>query len=419
LDRGVSGKDKNLRQFLNGNMRILQLTPCFYPAWAYGGPVPVIERLSKELVKRGHEVIVYTTDALDRNNRHNMRYSEIEGIKVFYFRNVSNSLAWRRYFLAPGMLFQLRREIKNFDIVHVHGFRDYLTILIHHYATKYGIPYILQAHGSVETYFQKGVLKRIFDKVWGYRILRDATKLIALTPTEAEQYKSMGISENKIGIVPNGIDLAEFENLPQRGQFRKKYGLDDAQKVVLYLARINKIKGPDLLAKAFAELSKDLGDAKLVIAGPDDGYLAALKQLIRELKIEEKVMFTGPLYGRDKLGAYVDADVYVLPSVYETFPVSVLEACACGTPVIVTDRCGIADVINGQVGLVVTYDKNQLQDALQRVLSDDQMRQKFRNGAKSLVHEKSNWSKIAEQVEAIYEKCVSSKPSKSPGMPVL
>ena len=128
-----------------------------------------------------------------------------------------------------------------------------------------------------------------------------------------------------------------------------------------------------------------------------------------ELKISDKVLFTGPLYGEKKLEAYVDADVYVLPSVYETFPVSVLEACACGTPVIVTDRCGIADVIDGQVGLVVTYDKNQLQDALQRVLSDDQMRQRFGNGGKSLVREKSNWSKITELMESVYLSCLSSR----------
>lgn len=390
-------------------MKILQVTPFFSPV--HGGSAEVPYQLSRELAKKEHQITIYTSDY-----KLSSKYiSSIPEIEVHSFKTW---LGVASFYITPGMISTIRQEIKHLDVIHMHNYRTFQNIVARHYARKYGIPYVLQAHGSATTFFQKGMLKRIFDKVWGYRILRDATKLIALTPTEAEQYKSMGISEDKIEIVPNGIDLAEFENLPQRGQFRKKYGLDDAQKVVLYLARIHKIKGPDLLAKAFAELSKDLGDAKLIIAGPDDGYLAALKELIRELKIEEKVMFTGPLYGRDKLGAYVDADVYVLPSAYETFPVSVLEACACGTPVIVTDRCGIANVIDGQVGLVVTYDKNQLQDALQRVLSDDQMRQKFRNGAKSLVREKSNWSKIAEQVEAIYEKCVSSKPSKSPGMPV-
>lgn len=317
-------------------------------------------------------------------------------------------LGWTKFFITPGMVVQVKKAIKNFNIVHMHNYYTFQNVIVHHYVKKHDIPYVLQAHGSVATYFERGSLKRIFDAIWGYAILKDASKLIAATPTEAERYKSMGVSEDKIEIVPNGINLAEFENLPQRGQFRRKYGLDDAQKVVLYLARIHKIKGPDLLAEAFAELSKDVGDAKLVIAGPDDGYLAALKELIRELKIEEEVMFTGPLYGRDKLGAYVDADVYVLPSVYETFPVSVLEACACGTPVIVTDRCGIADVIDGQVGLVVPYYKEQLQHALLYMLGDNKIRLQFGEKGKLLVHEKFNWQKITEQVENIYSNCMLS-----------
>jgi len=201
--------------------------------------------------------------------------------------------------------------------------------------------------------------------------------------------------------VPNGIDLFEFDNLPKRGEFRRKYGLGSDQKIILYLGRIHKIKGLDLLAKAFAQVLNDF-DVKLVITGPDDGYLPTLIRLIKELEIEEKVLFTGPLYGEDKLEAYVDADVYVLPSFYEIFGITVLEALACGTPVIVTDRCGLADVINGQAGLVVPYDKEQLQHALLNMLGNVKMRQQFGEKGKLLVCEKFDWEKIAEQVESVY-----------------
>jgi glycosyltransferase involved in cell wall biosynthesis len=248
--------------------------------------------------------------------------------------------------------------------------------------------------------------KRIFDKLWGYSILRDAAKLIALTGVETRQYRSMGVSEGKIEIVPNGIDLSEFENLPPRGEFRAKYGLAKNQKVVLFLARIARIKGPDLLVKSFADLSTSLNETKLVIAGPDDGYLSSLQKLIAGLDIGDRILFTGPLYGREKLEAYVDADVYVLPSFYETFPVSVLEAFACGTPVIVTDRCGIADVVSGQAGLAVPYDKDQLKDALLQMLGDAKMRQEFSEKGKLLVREKFNWEKIAGQIERLYLGCL-------------
>ncbi len=384
-------------------MRILQVISCFYPAWAYGGPVSVAFNLSKELVKRGHEVVVYTTDTIDRNTRQGTKYLEIEGIKVHYFRNISNRLASRNLFCAPGMLFQLRKEIRNFDIVHLHDYRSFQSIMVHYYAKKYGVPYVLQAHGSATTRFGKVTLKKIFDLLFGHRITRDASRLIALTQAEAEQYGNMGISKDRIEIVPNGIDLSEFEDLPKRGKFREKYGLNNSEKIILYLGRIHSIKGLDLLAGAFANIPNDFDDVRLVIVGPDDGYLPALKESLRALKIKEKALVTGPLYGQEKLEAYVDADVYVLPSIYETFPMSVLEACACGTPVIITDRCGIANLINGQAGLVVPYDKEELRRALRRMLSDDKMSQEFGRHGKLLVREQFNWLKIANQIENVYQ----------------
>jgi len=383
-------------------MRILQVIPFFYPAEAYGGPVPVAYHLSKELVRRGHEVIVYATDAIDSRSRQKPRYLEMEGAKVYYFRNLSNSLAWRRLFFAPGMVSQLRKEIRTFDIIHLQDYRNFQNIFVHYYARKYNVPYILQAHGSVVTFFQKGRLKRVFDAIWGRKILKDAAKLIALTPVEVEQYKSMGVGEDNIEIMANGIDVSAFEDLPKNGEFRVKYGIKDNQKIILYLGRIYRIKGLDLLADAFANISKDFSEAKLVVAGPDDGYLPALKKVVKELAIEEKVLFTGPLYGKAKLEAYVDADVYVLPSVYETFPITVLEACACGLPVVVTDRCGIGHIINGQAGLVVHYDKKQLSDAILRMLTDEEIRQRLGEKGKALICEKYDWSKIVEQLEGIY-----------------
>jgi len=251
-------------------------------------------------------------------------------------------------------------------------------------------------------------LKQVYDSFWGYKLLRDASKVIAITKTEVKQYKSMGISEDKIGIVPNGIDLSEFENLPGKGEFRRQYGINGNQKIILYLGRIHRIKSPDLLAEAFTCLSKDFSDAKLAIVGPDDGYLPFLKELVADLEIADKVLFAGPLYGQEKLKAYVDADVYVLPSFYEIFGITVLEALACGTPVIVTDRCGIADAIDGQAGLVVPYNKEQLQHALLRMLGDDRMRLEFSEKGKLLVRQKFNWEKIAGQVEIVYLGCLSS-----------
>lgn len=391
-------------------MKILVVSSTFPPR-KFGGMTASSYMLAKNLVKKRHEVTVYTTDINDRYSRipDIKGVKNIDGIEVHYFKNLSNWLASLRFYSPIGMMAAIKRELSKFDIIHLNEFRSFQSIIVHHYAKRYGVPYVLQARGSLPRIMAKQKLKQIYDILWGYRLLRDASKVIALTQIEAEQYKSMGVSQDKIEIVPNGLDLAEFENLPERGEFRKKWRINNSQKIVLLLSRIHKIKGPDLLARAFAALLKDFENTKLVIAGPDDGYLPMLKKLIKELKIEEKVLLTGLLQGRDKLEAYIDADVYVLPSVYETFPVAVLEACACGTPVIVTDRCGIAGMIDGQAGLVVPYDKDQLRDALLHMLNDDKMRLQFGEKGKQLVHEKFNWGEIVRQVEDIYESCVSPK----------
>jgi glycosyltransferase involved in cell wall biosynthesis len=380
-------------------MKILQVTPFFSPV--HGGSAEVPYQLSKELAKREHEVTVYTSD-------YKLSSEYISSIPQIEVRSFKTWLGMAKFFITPGVLVQVKKAIKNFNIVHMHNYYTFQNIIAHHYVKKHNIPYVLQAHGSVATYFERGSLKKIFDTIWGHAILKDASKLIAATPTEAERYKPMGISEDKIEIVPHGINPAEFENLPRRGEFRRKYGLNESRKIILYLGRINKIKGLDLLASAFAGLSGDFNEAKLVMVGPDDGYLPALERLIKQLKIEEKVLFTGPLYGEEKLQAYVDADVYVLPSSYEIFGITVLEACACGTPVILTDRCGIADLIDGQVGLVVSYNKEQLQHALLYILGDNKIRLQFGEKGKLLVHEKFNWQKITEQVENIYSSCMLS-----------
>ncbi len=386
-------------------MRILQVVDFYKPFWSAGGITRSCYEISRRLADMGQRVTIYSNgDGRDSLSKVRKNCPVIiDGLTVYYFRNLCSYLA-KSNFYSPYLLpITARRELRNFDIIHIHTFRSTLIIPIWYYAKKYNIPYLVQAHGSVVTFFQKGRLKRVFDAIWGQRILKDASKLIALTPAEAEQYKSMGISEDKIEIMANGIDVSAFENLPKNGEFRVKYGLKDNQKIILYLGRIYKIKGLDLLANAVANISKDISEAKLVIVGPDDGYLPALERVIKQLEIEERVLFTGPLYGRDKLEAYIDADVYVLPSVYETFPMTVLEACACGTPVVVTDRCGIADIIDGQVGLVVPYDRNQLSDAILRMLNDDKIRQQFGEKGKALVREKFDWSKIVEQLEDVYQ----------------
>lgn len=381
-------------------MRVLQVVDFLSPA--YGGPGQVVNNISRELVRRGHEVVIYATDSYDNKRRQKKNYLEVDGIRVHYFRNLSNNLAWHRICFSPGVVSQIKREIQDFDIIHLQDFRNLMNIVTYCYAKRNHIPYILQAHGSINTFYQKGRLKTVYDITWGHRILENASRFIALTLNEAAYVKSIGIQDDKIVVLPNGIDLKAFERLPQRGEFKAKYGIAENQRVILFLGRINWIKGIDLLIKSVVNMLKNLTSTKLVIAGPDDGFLSNIKELIAKFDIEESVLLAGPLYGIDKMAAYIDADLFVLPSFYETFPITVLEASACGIPVIVSDRCGIADIVNGKLGLVVPCDEMLLNEAILYLLNDDKKRREFGSEGKKLIRDKYCWSKIVDDLESIY-----------------
>lgn len=387
-------------------MKILQVIPYFFLSWAGGRPVELIYNLSKSLLDRGHQITVYTTDAFNAKRRFGFRTEllNLEGIKVYEFRSLSGKLIGGHHiYFSPAMIPAMSREIGGFDVVHLHEYRTFQNILAHHYARKHGVPYVLQAHGSLPRIISKKGLKQTYDRLWGYRLLKDASRVIAVTGAEAEQYKGFGVSEPKIEVIPHGLDLSLFDNLPEKGEFRTKYGYSAQEKIILYLGRIHEIKGLDLLAKAFTDICKDVNDVKLVIVGPDDGYLPTLKKLVSALGINNRTLFTGPLYGREKLAAYVDADVYVLSSYYEIFSITVLEALACGTPVIVTDRCGLAEVVDGQAGIVVSPDKDKLSSALMSLLTESGQRQEFGERGKSLVREKFDWKIIAGRLEKVYQ----------------
>jgi len=283
-------------------------------------------------------------------------------------------------------------------------------VILHHYAVKYGVPYILQAHGSIP---RKGkqVLKCLYDVLFGYRLLRDASKVIALSEVEAEQYRSMGVPEEKIAIIPNGIDLSEYAELPPKGAFKKKFNIPEDKKIILYLGRVHKIKGIDFLVRAYAYLINEMHfkDAVLVIAGPDDGYLKEVQELTNSLGVSKHVLFTGPLYGRDKLEAYVDSEFYVLPSRYETFPMTVLEAYACGKPIIASNVKGLKDlIVNRETGLLFEAGNvMQLSRSIHFLLKEHKEAEQMSLRGRQLVENKFTIESVVDKLEEVYKEVVS------------
>ena len=310
-------------------MEILQVIPYF--SWVYGGPVRVVYEVSNELAKRGHNVHIYTTDVSNNGYlNENEKIEMADGVTLKYFHCNSSTMANKlKLHFSNEMLSEIKKTLNNFDIIHSREWRGVPNFYIWYYAKKYGVPYILQAHGSTPLTYRNQVdsltfPKFVYDKIIGKKIVKDASKVIALNKKEFNQYLAAGVDVRKIGMIPNGINFSEFEDLPVKGKFRERYGINQNQKIILFLGRLNKIKGIEILIKSFKTVLNDLTNVKLIISGPDDGMLFSLQNLVKNLKIGDKVIFTGPLYSNEKIMAYLDSDIYVLPSLYETFPNTVL-----------------------------------------------------------------------------------------------
>jgi len=393
-------------------VRILQVIPYFYPAWSYGGTPRVAYELSRHLVKMGQDVWVFATDVLDQKRRIQGEAGkgkkiekEIEGIKVAYFPNVSNWLAVKhKFFYSPGLGKYLKSLEQTFDIVHMHEYRTMLNISLTSFVKQRNIPFVLSAHGSLPPFMRKNLTKKAFDILFGKKILTSANRLLALSEGEKKQYQSMGASPNKVEILHNGIDLKAFENLPPSGSFKRKYRLID-KKIILFLGRLNRIKGLDFLLKSFALLSQKQKDAHLVIAGADDGYGVELKRLVKKLTLKEKVFLLSLLEETEKLTALRDAELLVYPSQYEIFGLVPFEALMCGTPVILSSVCGCAEIL-GKAGAAITISYGDIQEFVKRMeelLENKQLGDTMIQKGQKIIHQKLSWDYIAERTLHVYK----------------
>jgi glycosyltransferase involved in cell wall biosynthesis len=305
------------------------------------------------------------------------------------------------------MIIKLWENVRHFDIVHVHFGRQPYDTFFSLKKKALCAPYVLQAHGALPHIGKMGRTKLFYDKLFGWRTIKNASRIIALTRVEAEQYKHMGVPEEKIAIIPNGIDLSEYAELPPKGSFKKKFNIPEDRKIILYLGRIHKTKGIDLLVKAYAHLVNEMKcrGIVLVIAGPDDGYLNDTKALANSLGLHNLIMFTGFISSEDKLKALVDAEVFVTPSFYG-FPMTFLEACAVGTPIVTTSLGDTLEWIDENVGYVAQPTPRDLAEVIFRIISDDELRSRFSKNCTEIVKSEFSIEKVVEKIEKVYKDVV-------------
>lgn len=377
-------------------MKILQVIPFFSPL--LGGSVWVPYNLSYWLAKEGHEITIITTDY-----RYDPDFAQsLENVKVIPFDCIAHV---GQFFYSPEMKRWLKENISTYNIVHLHNFRSYQNNIVSKYSKKYNIPYIIQPHGSLPRIVEKKGIKWLYDIVWGKEILKHAKMIIAVSQCELNQFRQAGISDEKIIIIPNGIESSE--NSIDRGQFRKDNNIRE-KFIVLYVGRLNKRKGIEHLIHAFHHLIKSMGynDIALAIVGPDDGYRSVLEKLINDFGITNKVRILGYISSLSE--AYFDADVLVYPAISEIFGLVPFEALLCGAPVIVSDDCGCGEIVKGaKCGYLFKYgDVIELSKKIEYVLEHPEENKEKVLAGQKFIKENLVWDKIVIKMEKMYARFI-------------
>lgn len=384
---------------------VLHVAPYFYPAWAYGGIPRLVYGLARQQASAGARVTVVTTDALDASGRLDGagRISDLHGIRVARFANLSNWLAYRhQLFLPAGAGDFLRREVPGHDVIHLHGHRHLLNNLALRALAGTDLPLVMTPNGTLPVLERKRSVKRLWDLALGDAVLRRCDLFVAVSGAEVAQLRRAGIARDRIRQVPNGIDLAEFERRPTKGEFRARIGIDGAA-LVLYLGKITPRKGVDHLLRAFARV--ELPEAHLVIAGNDmTGELPGLRRLARRLGLERRAHFVGLLRGPTRLRALADADVLVYPSEHEIFGLVPFEGLLSGTPVIVGDDCGCGELVaRARAGFLAPFgDTASLAEQIRVLLTDRAAGRAMVRRGRDHIRRHFAWPRVAEGTEEVY-----------------
>lgn len=386
-------------------MRILHVIPTM--SARYGGPAKACREMSAALADRGHDVTVFTTNydgfggyvepsVEPLSDRH-------QGVTVHTF---PVDLPPDYFRISRPLSRALSNDIEKYDLVHIHSLYLFTTLAAGFHAKRHRVPIILRPHGSLDPYIfprHRG-RKLVIETLYQNRLFKRADA-VHYTTTE-ERKLAAPYTFNRPGfVVPLGLNIDDYRPLPPRGLFRERYPETRDKKILLFLSRINFKKGLDILAKAFGKIAAERDDIHLVIAGPDnEAYRQKVEAMLAAAGVLERTTFTGMLVGKEKLAALRDADLFALPSYTENFGIAVIEAMACGLPVVISDKVNIwREIKEGGGGEVEPLDPDRFADRIITMLADKAGLKSYGERGIETVSSLFNWPSIGQRLEHAYE----------------
>jgi glycosyltransferase involved in cell wall biosynthesis len=381
-------------------LRILFAAPVWSPSRAFGGPVVAVGELVRRLVARGQDVDVLTTTIVDLEQHPALRSSVgvIDGATVRY---LSTPLRYRWMGITPTLPFALAR-LPRPDVVHVFGFRDPVTTGTAAWCRLVRIPYVFEPLGMFQPRLRKVLLKRALDTTLYRGVASGAAAVVVASRRERDDVIACGVAAEKVHVRGNGFP-EPGDAAAANADIRSRLGIPPEAPLVLYVGRIAAGKGIEHLVAAAREIT----DAHLVVAGPDDRHgPSALVRVAQNAPATAGRIHALPVTDEPPRDLYPQADVFVLASAGESFGMVAAEAAAAGTPVIVSDCCGITDFFAEGEALVVPYDRDAVIDAIRRVLSDGRLRERLALGGIEAAR-RTSWDHVTDVQEEIYRAVAS------------
>jgi glycosyltransferase involved in cell wall biosynthesis len=384
-------------------MRILQIVPAL--SLVYGGPSQMVVGLCAALAAAGAEVTILTTDANCDNGQAPLDVPlgvpiSQDGYTVYYFR----CAPLRRYKFSTGLLAWLAAHAHEYDLAHIHALFSPVSSAAAAIARRQGLPYILRPLGTLDPadLKKKARLKQLYAAAIERANIAGAAALHFTSPQEAQISERFGATVPS-WVLPLGVALPE----PDRVDIRAQLGLDPTRPLLLFMSRIDPKKGLDLLIPALTALQAQGQDFQFVMAGgnpQDPAYEADMRKQLMASTFKDRVKIPGFVTGGLKTALLQAADLVVLPSYYENFGISVAEALAVGTPVVISDRVDIwPDVQQAHAGWICKCEVESLTEALGAALSNADERQLRGQNAQVLAQSKYSWSAIAQQLLTAYD----------------
>lgn len=366
-------------------MRIAHVVTYMSSDGAFGGPTRVALGQAEALAELGHDVTLFAAAP-----REEARDFQSRGVRVrtFSARRIAPVGGFASV-TSPGLLRALNRERTSFDVAHIHLARDLVTLPAAHIMRRANTPYVVQTHGMIDA--SDRILAHILDRVATRGALESASTAFVLTERESSDLRSVA-SPKKVLRVENGIRLSDTPPYANR------------RNEVLFLARLHERKRPLAFIEMAKHLQYQLPDTSFVIVGPDEGEGKAVERAIAQSGMASRLRWVGPMSPIDTASAFRDARAYVLPSVGEVFPMSILESFAAGTPVVTTDSLGIADACRRYGAAVVTDGSpEKLAEAVTRVIEDLDFAERLRRGARTYMEGELDIMSIAGRLVAEYQ----------------